>query len=75
MRVILECFCFWKEEGESVKIKVKDIIKETQPDTYSKLKFNKKRHSKKENLTIRDYEELMKHSSYKRTGGAIRQVR
>ena len=75
MRVILECFCFWKEEGESVKIKVKDIIKETQPDTYSKLKFNKKRHSKKENLTIRDYEELMKHSSYKRAGGAIRQVR
>ena len=58
-----------------MKIKVIDIIKETQPDTYSKLKFNKKRHSKKENLTIRDYEELMKHSSYKRTGGAIRQVR
>lgn len=58
-----------------MKIKVKDIIKETQPDTYSKLKANKKRHYKKEKLAKRDYEELMKHSSYKRTGGAIRQVR
>lgn len=59
-----------------MKIKVKDIIKATQPDTYSKLKPNKKRHSKKEKLTKRDYEELMEHSSYKRgTGGAIRQVR
>lgn len=55
-----------------MKIKVIDIIKETQPDTYSRLKANKKRHSKKE-LTKRDYEELMKNSSYKRvTGGAIR---
>lgn len=55
-------------------MKIKDIVKRTQPDTYSKLKPNKKRHSK-ERLTERDYEELMKHSSYKRTGGAIRQVR
>lgn len=72
MRAILGCFYFWKEEGESVEIK--DIVKRTQPDTYSKLKPNRKRHSKKK-LTERDYEELMKHSSYKRTGGAIRQVR
>lgn len=58
-----------------MKIKVIDIIKETQPDTYSRLKASKKRHSKKE-LTKRDYEELMENSSYKRvTGGAIRQVR
>ena len=56
-------------------MKVKDIIEETQPDTYSKLKPNKKRHSKKEKLTKRDCEELMKHSSYKRISGAIRQVR
>lgn len=58
-----------------MKIKVREIIKETQPDTYSRLKDNKKRHSKKEKLTKRDCEELMKHSSYKRTGGAIRQIR
>lgn len=56
-------------------MKVKDIIKETQPDTYSKLKANENKHSKKEKLTKRDYEELMKHSSYRKTGGAIRQVR
>lgn len=55
-------------------MEIKDIVKRTQPDTYSKLKPNRKRHSKKK-LTERDYEELMKHSSYKRTGGAIRQVR
>ena len=57
-----------------MKIKVKDIIKVTQPETYSKLKPNKNRHSK-EKLTKRDCEELMKHSSYKRISGAIRQVR
>ena len=55
-------------------MKIKDIVKRTQPDTYSKLKPNRKRHSK-EKLTKRDYEKLMKHSSYKRTGGAIRQIR
>jgi hypothetical protein len=70
LRVILKCFYFCKEEGESVKIK--DIVKRTQPDTYSKLK--PKKHSK-EKLTERDCEELMRHSSYRRTGGAIRQVR
>ena len=57
-----------------MKIKVKDIIKVTQPETYSKLKPNENRHSK-EKLTKRDCEELMKHSSYKRISGAIRQVR
>ena len=39
----LGAFVFWGEEGESVKIKVIDIIKETQPDTYSRLKANKKK--------------------------------
>lgn len=56
-------------------MKIKEIVKETQPKTYSKLKSHKKKHSKKE-LTDKDYEELMKHSSYKRgSGGAIRQVK
>lgn len=53
-------------------MKIKDIVKRTQPDTYSKLK--PKKHSK-EKLTERDCEELMRHSSYRRTGGAIRKVR
>ncbi|WP_370773391.1 hypothetical protein [Clostridium sp.] len=55
-------------------MKIKDIVKRTQPDTYSKLNPNRKKHSK-EKLTERDYEELMRHSSYRRTGGAIRRVR
>lgn len=50
-----------------------EIIKETQPDVYSKLV--KKKKLSKEKLTEKDIKELMGHSSYKRTGGAIRQVR
>ena len=52
-----------------------EIIKETQPDVYSKLTQANKL-SKKDRLTEKDIKELMGHSSYKRgTGGAIRQVR
>lgn len=36
---------------------------------------NSKQHSNKRELTEREVEELMSHSSYKRRGGAIRQVR
>lgn len=54
-------------------MKIKDILKETQPKAYSKLK--KKRHSKEE-LTEKDIKDLMDHSYYKRgPNGAIRQVR
>ena len=54
-------------------MKVNDIIKNNQPDIFSKLKKNKK-HSEK--FTEKELKELMGHSSYKRgTGGAIRQVR
>ena len=49
-----------------------EINKETQPDVYSKLV---KKKLSKEKLTEKDIKELMGHSSYKRTGGAIRQVR
>lgn len=49
-----------------------EIIKETQPDIYSKLV---KKKLSKEKLTEKDIKELMGHSSFKRTGGAIRQVR
>lgn len=55
-------------------MKIQEIIKETQPDIYSKLTHNKI-HSNREKLTEKDIKELMGHSSYKRTGGAIRQVR
>jgi len=56
-------------------VEIKDIIKETQPVTFSKIKKKNKVHSKL-GLTERDIHELMSHSSYKRGyGGAIRQVR
>lgn len=63
------CFLFVKKRGEGVRIK--DILKEKQPVTYSKL------HSQKEEkLTEKDIKELMDHSAYKRSSsGAIRQVR
>ena len=54
-------------------MKIKEIIKNNQPEVFSKLKESKK-HSKE--FTEKDLKELMGHSSYKRgTGGAIRQVR
>jgi len=53
-------------------VKIEKIIKENQPDEFSKLKH---KHST-EKLIERDLKELMSHSSYKRgTGGSIRQVR
>lgn len=64
------CFFMFKR-GESVKIK--EIIKNNQPEVLSKLKKNKK-HSEK--FTEKELKELMSHSSYRRvTGGAIRQMR
>ncbi|MDB1943729.1 hypothetical protein PMY73_07105 [Clostridium tertium] len=51
-------------------MRIKDILKEKQPVTYSKLHSNKE-----EKLTEKDLKELMSHSSYKRCSGAIRQVR
>lgn len=50
------------------------IFKERQPEEYKKLQ--KIRHSKpKIKITDDDAKELMDHSSYKRVGRAIRQVR
>ncbi|MEG3040882.1 MAG: hypothetical protein RR891_02685 [Clostridium sp.] len=63
-----------KKRGESVKIE--NIIRETQPEDFSKLKNIQHTKTKKvEKLTERDLKELMGHSSYKRKGGAIRQVK
>lgn len=57
-------------------MKIREILKEAQPDYYKKLV--KKRCYKKKNkkLSERDLKELMKQRSYRRgTGGAIRQIR
>jgi hypothetical protein len=56
-------------------VTIREILKEAQPDYYSKLVKN---HSNKKpkKLTEKEIKELMRHSSYKRgAGGAIRQVR
>lgn len=54
------------------KLKIREILKNTQPGAYKKLKKS----YEGENLSHNDFENLMKHSSYKRgAGGAIRQVR
>ncbi len=53
------------------------IFKTTQPDEYEKMK-KKYRHSKpkkKIKISDKEAEELMEHSSYKRKGRALRQVR
>lgn len=60
-------------------MKIGVIIKDAQPNEYSKLreKEKNKQHSKKqEKLTKRDIKDLMGNRSYRRcSGGAIRQVR
>lgn len=61
-------------------MKVEEIIKENQPDIYSKLNKNNKCKNKKgrkqqEHLSFSYLENLMKHDSYRRgSSGAIKQV-
>ncbi|WP_282804658.1 hypothetical protein [Clostridium tetani] len=62
-------------------MKIGNIIKAQQPDMYKRLrqqnrKQNKKKKSrrgKQEHLSFSDVLELMKHDSYKRHRGALRQ--
>jgi hypothetical protein len=63
-------FLFLIKEGER-DLKLGDILREQQPELY-KL-FNCRRENK--NLSFSDYKNMMKHSSYKRVQGAIRQVK
>lgn len=56
-------------------MRVKNILKEQQPEVYNRLKKLKVK-TINENLSHEDFENLMKHSSYRRgSGGAKRQVR
>ncbi|MGL5068442.1 MAG: hypothetical protein ACRC6T_11600 [Sarcina sp.] len=50
---------------------IKEILKQQQPKVYKRLKVK----TVSEGLKKLDYENMMKHSSYKRTRGGIRQVR
>jgi D-ribose pyranose/furanose isomerase RbsD len=59
------------------RLKINEIVKDKQPDVHKKLqkKKKRKRRRRKENLSFNDFENMMKHDSYERKGGAIRQVR
>ena len=55
-------------------MRVKDVLREKDIDKYNKLmKIKDKKNSEK--LNERELKELMRHSSYKRHKGAIKQVR
>lgn len=61
-------------------LKVGKILETQQPDIHKQLtqngKQNKKKHGrgkKEKDLSFSDYMELMKHDSYKRHRGALRQ--
>ena len=56
--------------------KIGQILRETQPETYSKLKaMCEKREKQDYALSFREIESLMHHDGYRRDGGVIRQVR
>ncbi len=55
-----------------------NIIRSKQPDVYRelvKITNNKKIRKTDKKLSFEDFEKMMCHDSYKRVGGAIRQVK
>ncbi|CBZ03532.1 hypothetical protein EXN25_07095 [Clostridium botulinum] len=60
-------------------MKVVRIIETQQPGIHKQLNENRKQHNKKrrrgkkEDLSFSDYVQMMKHDSYKRHKGALRQ--
>ncbi|ENJ9655964.1 hypothetical protein AB2T14_003680 [Clostridium botulinum] len=60
-------------------MKVGKIIETQQPNTHKQLNKNRKQNKKKrgrgekDDLSFSDYVEMMKHDSYKRHKGALRQ--
>lgn len=53
---------------------IADLVKEQQPEVHKKL-IKTKNKTVNENLTKEDFENMMKHSSYRRGRGGLRQVR
>lgn len=54
-------------------LRIEEILKVQQPKEYDKLRSKRNHRREKENLSFSDVEELMKHDSYKRHKGALRQ--
>lgn len=54
---------------------IADLVKEQQPEVHKKMIKAKKVKTVNEILTEKDFENMMKHSSYKRGKGGLRQVR
>lgn len=56
-------------------MKIGQVVKEQQPDVHKKLnkKPRKKRRRGKESLSFSDFENMMKHNSYVRHRGSIKQ--
>ncbi|AVQ45707.1 hypothetical protein [Clostridium botulinum] len=60
-------------------MRIEKILKTQQQNTHKQLNKNRKqnkkksRRGKKEDLSFSDYVEMMKHDSYKRHKGALRQ--
>ncbi|HID0823832.1 TPA: hypothetical protein ACXDAP_001976 [Clostridium botulinum] len=59
-------------------MRIENILKTQQPSTHKQLNKNRKQNKKsrrgnKEDLSFSDYVEMMKHDSYKRHRGALRQ--
>lgn len=64
---------------EKLKMQIEDIVKNKQPEMYKKLNVsekktnNKKKKNKSEKLSFSYVSSLMRHDSYERHNGAIRQ--
>lgn len=55
-------------------MKIGNILKDNKLEVHKKSNKKRKRRRGK-NLSFSDFQNMMKHDSYKRVGGAIRQVR
>lgn len=57
-------------------MKIGQILRENQPNEYKNLVSKEYISKNQEHFSTKDIEELMKHSSYKRSkGGALRQIK
>lgn len=63
-----------KRRNGGDNIKIKTILKNKQPETYKMLINHIDDEKQDDKLTFKDFEKMMKHDSYKRHKGAIRQV-